>query len=248
MALRIVHISDTHGARGHSKLTIPECDLLIFSGDLGGRTSPMEVVEFLLWFEKLPARKRIFIPGNHDICLDKKFVESRTEPLSRIVLSDYYTKALEIIKQYPKVEMLNDSGCEFEGLKIWGSPYTPSFNREYWAFNADRGEEIQKVWNKIPKDTDILITHGPPFGILDKVEIKERTAWHENGHVGCKNLQETIKSRLNTLKIHCFGHIHDNYGVALEKVSNSRRVLFSNGAVLNNKYEVIIREPLVITL
>lgn len=248
MGLKICHISDTHGNRGHSKLIIPECDLLIHSGDLGGRTSPMEIVEYLLWFEKQPARKKIFIPGNHDICLDKAFAESRPEPLSRGVLRDYYTQAMGIIEQYTSITFLNDSGCEFEGLKIWGSPYTPSFHREYWAFNADRGEEILKVWNKIPKDTDILITHGPPFGSLDMVEIKDRTAWHEDGHVGCKDLQKTIKNRLNSLKLHCFGHIHDNYGVVLEQVSNSRRVLFSNGAVLNNKYDLIIKEPLIITL
>jgi hypothetical protein len=98
------------------------------------------------------------------------------------------------------------------------------------------------------KIVHISDTHGPAFGILDMVDAANRTAWHKDGHVGCEDLFEVIKKRLTSLKLHCSGHIHDNFGVHLKSVSNSRRVMFSNGAVLTNDYTQLITKPLIIEI
>jgi len=87
-----------------------------------------------------------------------------------------------------------------EGVKFYGSPWQPRFFD--WAFNLDRGEEIKKKWDLIPMDTDVLITHGPPYGILDLT--------HEGEKVGCEELMKAVL-RVQP-KIHIFGHIHEAYG------------------------------------
>ncbi len=247
--MKIVHISDTHGGKGHTKLIIPECDVLIHSGDIGGRTNNFELVDFLIWFEKQPAKQKIWVAGNHDIILDKKWVDgmSKTDTVMGMVLQSNYVSAQELLKSYNVKYLLNEE-FTLDGVKFWGSPYTPSFHRAYWAFNADRGDEIQKIWAKIPSDVNVLITHGPAFGVLDMVNEDGLTAWHKDGHVGCEDLMSVIKKRLNKLQLHCFGHIHDNYGVEVKNVSNNRRVMFSNGSVLTNAYTQMITNPLIITI
>jgi Icc-related predicted phosphoesterase len=95
---------------------------------------------------------------------------------------------------------LQDQSVIIEGLKFYGSPWQPTFHN--WAFNKDRGEKIKTEWDKIPSDTDVLITHGPPFGILDKTVDNEK--------VGCEELLLAV-NRIKP-KIHIFGHIHENYG------------------------------------
>jgi len=109
----------------------------------------------------------------------------------------------EVAEQYladKDIIYLNDTGTTIEGLKIWGSPVQPEFFN--WAFNRERGEDICKHWDLIPDDTDILITHGPAFGILDRVL--------EGEYVGCSDLLKKIKQIKP--KIHAFGHIHEAYG------------------------------------
>lgn len=247
--MKIVHISDTHGGRGHTKLEIPECDILIHSGDIGGRTNNFELIDFLVWFEKQPAKQKIWIAGNHDIILDKDWVErtSHADSVIEMLLKQNYGTAQHILKAYNVKYLLNEE-FTYEGLKFWGSPYSPSFHRTYWAFNADRGDEISKIWAKIPSDVNILITHTPCYQILDRVDEQYRKFDGEDLNVGCKDLLTVIEKRLHSLKLHCFGHIHDNYGVVSKAVSNRRHVLFSNGAVLNNSYTQLVTKPLIIDL
>lgn len=158
---------------------------------------------------------------------------------------DNYKSAIELIDNY-NVIYLNNKSCIHEGIVIHGSPYSPSFHRDLWAFNADEGQEIKQQWSKIPSDVNILITHTPVYGILDS--LNECAEVGEDPHAGCKDLLKVIKKRLLKLKLHCSGHIHDNYGVQLKRISNTRRVLFSNGAVLTNQYKQLITNPLIITI
>lgn len=244
--MKIVHISDTHGKTDF--LSIPQCDILVHTGDVGGRTDIKELTHFLIWFEQQPAQLKVFIAGNHDLVLDKHYPQKekdRGNVFGWTRMLDEYKQSEELIKKYD-VLYLNNSGCIYDGVNIWGSPYSPSFHREYWAFNADRGEEINKHWAKIPSDTNILLSHSPVYSLLD--DVKEYAHPGEDPHVGCKDLMYVITKRLIKLKLHCSGHIHDNYGIVQERVSNSRRVLFSNGAVLNNSYEKLIDKPLIIEL
>lgn len=242
--MTIVHISDTHGH--HEKLVIPECDALLHSGDLGGRTTPAELMLFLSWFEKQPAKKKIFIAGNHDLCLDKNWVfkQNQQDPIYGLLAKQQHSDAISLIENY-NVVYLNNTSYIYEGIKFYGNPYSPSFHRDHWVFNADRGEEILKQWNKIPSNTNVLLTHTPVYNFLD---VATQTDIGENPHRGCEDLFNVIKKRLLKLQLHCCGHIHNQYGVVLRNVSNTRRILFSNGAMLDDRHKQLITQPIIITI
>lgn len=181
--MKIVCISDTHNQ--HRKMQIPNGDLLIHAGDLSGHGKESEIEDFNAWLGTLPHKYKVIIAGNHDFLFERN-------PL----------KAEKLISN---AVYLNDSSVTIEGFKIWGSPISPWFYD--WAFNRHRGEDIRKHWDLIAEDTDILITHGPPFGILDETLRGEA--------VGCEELAakiELIKPRL-----HIFGHIHEARGLQKQK-------------------------------
>ena len=209
--MKIVFISDTHGQ--HRKIkNLPKADLIIHGGDVSKLGKDHEVEDFIHWFLRLDYAHKIFIAGNHDFYF---------EDYSR----DFIQKKLTSNCYY-----LCNSGVEIEGVKIWGSPVTPTFFN--WAFNVDRGKAIEKYWNMIPIDTDILLTHGPVKGILDRT-ISDINA-------GCEDLLNTVKKVKP--KFHLFGHIHEAYGK--EKV---KETTFVNGSLLNEKYE-LVNSPVEIDL
>ncbi|KAB2911322.1 MAG: metallophosphoesterase [Dechloromonas sp.] len=179
--MRVVCISDTHAH--HAGLTVPDGELLIHAGDLSEQGHPAEVVDFLRWFSRQPHPYKVFIAGNHD------WLFEREPGFAAGLIPDGVT-------------YLQDSGCEIKGLRIWGSPVTPTFFE--WAFNRDRGEAIRAHWQRIPLDTDIVVTHGPVWGILDLN--------HQRKHQGCVDLLD----RLQAVKprLHVCGHIHSGYGQA----------------------------------
>lgn len=177
--MKFVCISDTHCKHDH--IEVPEGDVLIHAGDSTGRGSFDDLKNFGEFLSRMSHRYKVVISGNHDFC----FQTDRSA--SKAVLGEAI--------------YLQDSGIEIEGLKIYGSPWQPWFFD--WAFNLQRGPEIKKVWDKIPENTDILITHGPPMGILDKTRGGD--------HAGCEELLKAIK-RINP-SYHIFGHIHEGYGV-----------------------------------
>lgn len=101
------------------------------------------------------------------------------------------------------VQYLRDAELLVDGLRFWGAPWQPWFNN--WVFNLLRGAEIAAKWALIPDDIDVLITHGPPYGVLDQ------TRGYPSEHVGCRDLLDRI-GQLRRLKLHVFGHIHEAYG------------------------------------
>ena len=199
--MRIVCISDTHGK--HNKLVLPEGDMILHAGDFSSKGRPKEVRAFFRWFSDLPYRHKIVIAGNHDFLAEN-------EP-------EYFRSLIPDNCHY-----LEDSGVTVEGIRIWGSPITPWFFD--WAFNRKRGAEIRPYWEKIPEQTDILLTHGPPMGILD------RTA--RGMQVGCEDLK-AILPHINPA-VHLFGHIHEAYGT--QSVGGT---LFVNASVLNLLYQLM---------
>ena len=209
-SIKIVFISDTHGK--HNEISIPDADLLIFCGDMCSRGLLSEVQDFAKLLKELPHKYKIIIAGNHDKAFEDKKYRSSAERLIQESGAIY----------------LNDSGTEIEGIKIWGSPIQPWFLD--WAFNRQRGEEIQKHWDMIPDDTDLLITHGPPHGILDKNQKGQKT--------GCKELFKKVKE-VNP-KVHAFGHIHEGYG----KIKKNKTT-FINASNLNVRYQPV-NPPIVI--
>lgn len=209
--MKITLISDTHSKHKQITQDLPGGDVLIHSGDISSMGYEHEIREFCKWFNSLNNyTHKIFIAGNHDWGFQ-----------------DNPTKVKEILELYPNITYLQDDfvyvGEDSQDLiKIYGSPWQPRFHN--WAFNADKGEDIKQYWDKIPNDTDILITHGPAFGYLD-------TVIDQGIPLGCEDLTNTI-SEIKP-KIHVCGHIHSGYGY---KISTDGNVHFFNAAVLNEQY------------
>lgn len=209
---KICCISDTHSQ--HKKINLPGGDLLIHSGDCSG-SELEEALEFLDWFQGQNYRYLILVPGNHDSIFEliPELMEEECKKRSII--------------------LLNDSGCEIEGIKVWGSPVQPWFCD--WAFNRHRGADIQKHWDLIPKDTEILITHGPPHRIGD--EIVKRDGSIE--HVGCEDLYRSILQ--TEVKLHVFGHVHEGSGCSYVEGRT-----FINASSIDERYR--LKDPGFITL
>lgn len=198
----ITAISDLHGH-------YPELeggDLLIVGGDLTSQDTQKQHLRFLHWLGEQDYKRKIWIAGNHDnYLLNTKFIS----------LQDL------------GMEYLCDSGTEFEGLKIWGSPWTLKFygmNPKCMAYTCETEEDLNQKWKKIPDDIDILITHSPFYGVLDEVKMKQR-------HAGSSSLREHVLGRIKP-KLHIVGHIHDGHGMA---VIDSSKIV--NASLVNEYYE-----------
>lgn len=180
--MRLVCISDTH--TDHARLVLPPGDALLHGGDWSLRGSRREVLAGLDWMAAAPHRHKILIAGNHDRCFER------------------YPSELAAACAARGLHLLSDTGLLLDGVRFWGSPVTPRFYD--WAFNRDRGPAIRAHWDLIPPDTDVLITHGPPAGVLDWVPRARQ-------NVGCVDLWEVVQ-RVRP-QVHLFGHIHEAYGV-----------------------------------
>lgn len=213
VGLKITFISDTHGLHNMVTDDLPGGPMIIHAGDVANRGTIREINEFLLWFSNLPYTHKIFIAGNHDFA----FEDVRHMGDEGIVIPD-------------NVIYLQDDFVIVEGIKIYGSPWQPRFFD--WAFNLNRGEQLAEKWKMIPDDTDILVTHGPPFGILDRTR--------EGLNVGCDDLFNRVLEVKP--KIHVFGHIHEGYGV-----NNIDGTTYVNASVLNRNYGYH-NKPIEITL
>jgi Icc-related predicted phosphoesterase len=208
--LKFVAISDTHCR--HRSLKLPKGDVLLHAGDISYRSTKQEIVDFLDWFAKQPFSHKIFIAGNHDYFFERE-------------------KQASIREMLPEgVHYLKEESIMIQGIKIWGSPYTPWFYR--WAFNKQRGAAMAKHWTTIPADADLLLTHGPVYGILDQV-LNEQ-------HAGDRDLLRKVLEIKP--KVHVCGHIHESYGM-LKRFG----IKFINACVLNESYE-LTNKPVVFEL
>lgn len=203
--MRIVCVSDTHDR--HSRMVIPEGDVLIHSGDLTMNGDSADVERGFAWLSTLPHERVVFVPGNHDFA----FAE-----LPEIVTI--------LAAKFPRVDVLVDRETTIGAYRAYGSPYQPWFHD--WAFNFSpgaRGErEAEARWAMIPDYTAILITHGPVPGILD------RTIGGE--HAGCPQLRARIVE-LEQLELHVCGHIHEAYGA-----EKHGAILYVNASSCDAKY------------
>lgn len=207
--MRLVLLSDTHGY--HNKVKVPPGDVLIHTGDWSGYGTEQELVCFIQWLSKLSHKIKFVVPGNHDRALEK-------DPR----LFDLFGGV---------AECLFNSEASHQGYKFWGSSFQPWFNN--WAFNLPRnGEELKKNWAAMPDDTDILLTHCPPYGILDRNQ--------EGEHCGCELLMERVKEVKPM--IHCFGHLHESRGFNEHSVEG---VHFFNATLLDGAYRMV-HNPIVI--
>jgi Calcineurin-like phosphoesterase len=144
--MRLVVISDTHGL--HDRIeSLPEGDVLVHAGDfMNSGSDPKDISSFNQWLRKHPFKHRVVCAGNHD-----RYFENMPG-IARGPLTD--------------AVYLENNGITIDGISFWGSPYTPKFMN--WAFMYPRGNRAKRYWDQIPFGLDVLITHGPPRGILDQ--------------------------------------------------------------------------------
>lgn len=203
MTNRIVVISDTHNQ--HEKLVLPEGDILIHCGDFSGTGNYSDHFKFSKWMGEQNFKYKICTPGNHDRYSAEKLNISKDL---------FETHGVELL--------VDELSKQDHGLKIYGSPWTPRYGRWYWM--RDRGRHIGVKWDNIPEKLDILITHGPPFGILD-ISVYDKI------NVGCEELLKEVL--IKQPKHHVFGHIHHFGG----QKHRTRWTDHHNAAICNEEYK-----------
>jgi Icc-related predicted phosphoesterase len=209
--MKITMVGDTHN--NHKLITddLPGGDLLIHAGDISSMGYEHEITEFCKWFDKIDNYDtKVFIAGNHDWGF-----QNNAEKVNGI-LTGYKTI------NYIQDELITIQDGDKPEVKIWGSPWQPEFYD--WAFNLPKnGPGLMSKWEMIPEDVDILITHGPAWGLLDDVEGRR------GDHLGCELLAERIKSIKP--KIHVCGHIHTGHGHYFDGHTH-----YFNASLLNERY------------
>jgi len=224
--MKLVILSDTHGQHTNERLNRELKKIfkengdavLIHCGDVSTRGFIWEIEMFVEWYDSLPFKHKILIAGNHDFAFEEN--------------PDSTNGILENIGK--SITYLQDSGTTIDGVNFWGSPVQPRFYD--WAFNRD--ENIQEHWDLIPESINVLITHGPPYGIND---ITKR----ENKNVGCPKLLHKIKD-LKDIKVCAFGHIHEGSGVLKDHL-DLPGVTFVNASFLDLSYKPV-NSPYIIEI
>lgn len=174
----IVCVSDTHEL--HRELDVPTGDVLICAGDFTMFSRSVAAIrDFDQWLGELPHRHKLVIPGNHEFFLE-------ADPGKRSLLSN--------------ATVLIDEAIEIDGLRIYGSPLTPLYGG---AFGVSSADERTKRWARIPPAIDVLVTHGPPYGIMDS-SLELPTP------MGDSELLAAVQRIKPSL--HIFGHVHGGYG------------------------------------
>jgi predicted phosphodiesterase len=215
--MKVTLISDTHSKHKQLDADLPGGELLIHAGDfMNSGYGAYDAEDFFTWFDKINNYDtKVLIAGNHD-----RWMQDRSD------------EAQGILTGYKTIEYLQDDDLTLyydghngdrpqDNVRIYGSPWQPEFCD--WAFNLPRnGEEMKAKWDAIPDNTDILITHGPPFGYQD-------IPGGQSIRVGC----EMLRYRVDELKpkIHVFGHVHGGYGYYFNGHTH-----FFNASVLNEQY------------
>ncbi|VEN37987.1 unnamed protein product [Callosobruchus maculatus] len=219
--VRVVCMSDTHVRK--IGFDVPDGDVFIHAGDFSNIGDRPSIIFFNQWIGALPHKHKIVIAGNWELTFDKRTMDHfkllmqlrgrKVVPADTINIRQYLTNCT----------YLEDSSIEVYGVKIYGSPWIPE--RPNGAFSLKRGNELLSKWNKIPTDTDILVTHTPPVGHGDLTLSGVRA--------GCVELLNTVRMRVRP-KYHIFGHIHEGYGV-----TNDGEISFINASTCDRTYNAV---------
>lgn len=210
--MKLVLISDTHCKM--NKIDLPEGDIMVHAGDHSFRGTVHEMSDAMKFLAKKGKNfnKIITIAGNHDWLGEK-------DPL-----------LMKQICEDNGVTYLQDSWTVIDDKVFYGSPWQPEFCN--WAFNVRRGAAIAKKWALIPDKVDVLITHGPVYGILDNCP--------DGSRVGCEELYKRVMQVRP--EVHVFGHIHNAYGV-----QQFDGITFVNASICDEQY-MPINKPIVIEI
>lgn len=213
--LKVFCIGCTHTL--HDQIIIPDgVDIMIHTGDATNVKSPImnvdEMKNFLEWYSLVNVKYKIFVAGNHDGSIQARLISKK------------YIESFGII-------YLEDESVEIEGLNIYGTPWTPRFFD--WYFMKDRSK-MERVWDAVPSNTDILVTHGPAKGILD-------CSYSRKGELefcGCANMKTQIKREMLNPMLIVHSHIHDcediiNFGIR----SFNKTIIANVSSVLDGHFE-----------
>ena len=209
--MKLALLSDTH--MRHRSIAVPEVDVVVHAGDFSRRGTRDEALAFLRWFSALPAGAKVLTAGNHEYWAE-------ADPAGMRALARAHG-----------VTYLEGEAADVAGLRVWGSPITPTFGR--MAFNRPRGAPIRAHWEAIPAGLDLLVTHGPPRGAGDRTFFGMR--------VGCADLLDVVRERRPA--VHVFGHIHEGAGEARVAGVGTRFLNVASSRLLGGT-----RPPVVIDL
>ena len=181
--MRIVAVADTHTFESQLG-RLPDGDVFVHAGDLVRKGTLDELAGVAAWIRALPHRHKVVVAGNHDWCF------ARERAAACAMLGD-------------GVVYLEDEAATIAGVRFYGSPWQPEYNG--WAFNLPRGAALAEKWARIPAGVDVLVTHGPPYGVGDDLGsgLPDRQ--------GCVDLRVAVLRARP--KLHLFGHIHQDGGV-----------------------------------
>ena len=213
----LVLIADTH--LQHADLVVPDGDVLIHAGDFSegsGRSGYECTQDFLDWFTLQPHKHKIFIAGNHDFWAEKNRRQLAEEARTRGLI------------------YLMDEWTEIDNVKFWGTPWVPGLPN--WAFHERSIDYANRRLAHTDTDVDVMISHGPPRGILDEIHPQ----FGGPKEVGCPELYEWAM-RYGPTYLVC-GHIHERYGVIPQA-----RTTFINASVVDENY-LLTNDPVVVTL
>jgi Icc-related predicted phosphoesterase len=209
--MKICIISDTHNKHNYLK-NLPEADVIIHCGDITSVGRDYEVKNFIKWFSNLNFKYKIFIAGNHDFLFERDAIHAKSYIPENVIY-------------------LEDNGIEIDGIYFYGSPVSKPFNN--WAFNRPE-EKLLQHWQAVPDNTDVLITHTPPYSIMDWVD------WNRSNE-GSPTLYKEVVERIKP-KIHCFGNIHGGYGI--KTIENTT---FINASNLDDNY-MCVNDPFLVEI
>ena len=218
--MKTLIISDSHNY--HNDIEIPNgIDCIIHAGDCTNyhdlSMNEQEFNSFINWYSKLNIKHKILIAGNHDASLTQKYNVERVKKLG--------------------IKYLEHGYCEIENKLFFGSPYTPTFGN--WYFMKSK-EIIHKYWEQMEDGIDVLITHGPPFGILDLVDN------FEFKQAGCPSLLNHVR-RIKP-KFHIFGHIHDNNDCLNHGIMIREDITFINASLVEDGKRFLKHKPIIIEI
>ena len=208
MKKTIVLMSDNHS---NWNVDVPDGDIFIHCGDWSYTGSLQSLVKFNDFLGRLPHKHKLYIPGNHELGFEQNYN----------LYQDTITNGTNI----------NGQTLEIDGLRFFGCSYTPSYGR--WAFMAD-DDQRKRYWETLSPDTvDVLITHGPAFGLADQA-IPD-----ESEHLGCIHLRKYVERV--TPKVFAHGHIHGSGGMItpLKHWEGEPDTICANVSVMNEKYKVV---------
>ncbi len=206
----IVALSDTHG--NHRAVDVPQGDIIIHCGDITRKSNTEEVADFIRWFAGLNFQYKILVAGNHDRFIRKKKPEF-----------------LELARSH-NISYLENTSIQINGYSIFGSPFSLNYGG-IGAFTYPDKPGAEQIWNLIPDNINILVTHAPPRGFRDFSKT-------ENKNAGCQVLRERVLSIKP--RYHIFGHIHESYGIETHGDS-----IFINASLSNGSGE-IVNKPVVL--